>query len=83
MQKHVKNGDIIETFAPYRFHKYYPRFPHGTRIRSSQLELGTQWVPIPIDEVRMPNLYMSREAPDFIVLSDLWYHRFIGAEGVK
>lgn len=28
----------------------------------------------------MPDLYISRENPDYIVLSDLWYHRFMGSD---
>jgi 4-amino-4-deoxy-L-arabinose transferase-like glycosyltransferase len=79
LQKHFAKGALVETFTPYSLLKYYPRFPSWVKVRSSKLEAGTQWEPLELraDSVRLPNLYTGREAPDYIVLSGLWYERFM------
>ena len=79
MQEHFRQGAIVETFAPYVLHKYYPRFPSWVKVQSSKLESGTQWEPQALNRVRLPNLYTGREAPDYIVLSGKWYERYLKA----
>ena len=75
IQQHFRKDAIVETFAAQnvRLGWDYPRFPHWIKVRRSKLEAGTQWIPYetPPDEVRFPNLYSGREAPDYIVLSEL------------
>ncbi len=78
MEKHFSEGDIVETFAPHS--KYYPRFPSWVKVRLSKLEAGAKWETRPIKKVRIPNLYTGNEPPDYIVLSEFWYRRFLTAE---
>jgi 4-amino-4-deoxy-L-arabinose transferase-like glycosyltransferase len=79
MQEHFKKGALVETFTPDPLLKYHPRFPSWVKVRSSKLEAGTRWEPLESkkDSVRLPNMYTGREAPDYIVLSELWYARFL------
>lgn len=80
MEQHFSEGDIVETFTPYVNRKYYPRFPAWVKVRSSKLEAGTQWEARAIKKVRVPNLYTGDEPPDYIVLSEFWYKRFLPLE---
>jgi hypothetical protein len=79
MKTHLREGSLVETFADPVLYKYYPRFPSWVRLRSSKIESGSRWEPITADsdKVRLPNIYRGREDPDFIVLSDFWYGRFL------
>jgi 4-amino-4-deoxy-L-arabinose transferase-like glycosyltransferase len=79
IQEHFEQGALVETFVPYTLHSYYPRFPSWVKVRSSKLEAGTQWEPLgsKANKAHLPNLYTGREAPDYIVLSGLWYKRFM------
>lgn len=79
MREHVRPGELVETFAPHSLHKYYPRFPPHVRVRSGKLAAGTRWEPreTPPHMIRAPNLDTGREAPDYIVLSEFWYRRFL------
>jgi Dolichyl-phosphate-mannose-protein mannosyltransferase len=80
LQENLGEGAIIETFAPRdTSFKHYPRFPSWVKVRSSKLAAGTEW------EIRdsrpdrriIPNLYMGREPPDCIVLSNYWYRELL------
>jgi hypothetical protein len=78
INQHFHKGALVETFTPYNLLKYQPRFPPWVRVRSSELAAGTKWQPeTGIDQGRLPNLYTGGEAPDYVVLSDFWYGRFL------
>ncbi len=78
LEEHAKNGTLIETFVAPSLLNYYPRFPERVRVRASRLQAGTAWdARTPKKEaIQIPNFYLGREAPDYIVLSSFWYHRF-------
>jgi Dolichyl-phosphate-mannose-protein mannosyltransferase len=81
INQHFQKGALVETFTPYNLLKYQPRFPPWVRVRSSELAAGTQWqLQTGLDQGRLPNLYTGREAPDYIVLSEFWYGRFLKDE---
>lgn len=79
LEAQVPAGAVVETFAPHSLHNYYPRFPARVKVRSSWLAAGTRWdarTPRP-DRVQLPNLYTGKEPAHTIVLSHLWYARFL------
>ena len=82
IEEHFEAGALVETFAPHQLLKYYPRFPPSVKVRSSRIEGGMQWEPLETkgDMTSLPNLHSGSEAPDYIVLSELWYERFIDTE---
>jgi len=83
LKAHLKEGDVIETFAPRdSFFKHYPRFPVWVKVRSSKLAAGTQWEVREVKPERrmLPNLYAGREPPDYIILSKYWYGRLLTPE---
>ena len=79
IRTHFAEGALVETFAPHQFHKFYPRFPLSLKVRGSRLAAGTQWEVMTTtpDRIFLPNLYQKQEVPDYIVLSDTWYGRFL------
>ncbi len=79
LAEHTRPGAIVETLTPPTLYNYYPRFPSCVKVRGSRLEAGTAWdVRVPSrDRVQMPNLYSGRGDPDYIVLSEIWYYRFL------
>lgn len=79
LERNTEPGAIVETLAlPYAVETWYPRFPAHVRVRSSRLAEGTRWAPNPeSDRLDLPNVYFGREAPDYIVLSEPWYRRFL------
>jgi hypothetical protein len=79
IRTHFAEGALVETFTPHHFHKYYPRFPLSLKVRGSRLAAGTQWEVMTTtpDKIFLPNLYQKPGAPDYIMLSDAWYGRFL------
>jgi hypothetical protein len=79
LAEHARPGAIIETWTPPTLYNYYPRFPSWVKVRGSRLEAGTAWdTRVPSRErVQMPNLYAGEGDPDYIVLSEIWYYRFV------
>jgi 4-amino-4-deoxy-L-arabinose transferase-like glycosyltransferase len=72
MRERFRRGAIVETFAPSYLHLawYYPRFPSWIKVRVGKYPPGAEWIPQETSpqKVRFPNLYLGREAPDYIVL---------------